>query len=409
MGWKEKLQPASFRGVPFGVETGDLTIGRRGQTHEYPGRDIPYTEDLGRAARKVSIEAFLVGDDYMKRRDKLLAALERGGSGELVHPWHGRMKMDVDGECRVRHGIKEGRYCTITIGFIESGELVSPSATDAPSTQTLISADAARVAALTEFSSLFKVNGLPSFVLDDAFKSVTGTMNALENGMRNLGVINDLALAALHGDLHKLLPNSYSLANRVFSLFNKASSIVSGKSTQSGNWNNYPWNADTVNFYNTLTVTNATASFASVAASTATSPSEQQSDANKASVSVLVTGALLVQAAGMTASINLSVYDDAAQLRKQLLRALDAYCMRLQSDESFAAFSDLRSKVNLAITSQMRNAARLREYTPKETLPALVLAYDLYEQPDRDAEIIARNKIRHPGFVPANPIRVLTA
>jgi prophage DNA circulation protein len=82
--------------------------------------------------------------------------------------------------------------------------------------------------------------------------------------------------------------------------------------------------------------------------------------------------------------------------------------MRLKTDAAFAAFSDLRSKVNQDITSKMRNASRLRDYTPLEVMPALVLAYDLYEDPARDAEIAARNKIRHPGFVPVRPLKVLT-
>jgi prophage DNA circulation protein len=163
MGWKEKLQPASFRGVPFDVDTGDLTTGRRNQTHQYPGRDVPYTEDLGRGARKVSIEAFLVGDDYMERRDKLLAAVEQGGSGELVHPWHGRMMLDVDGESavRVRYGAREGRYCAITVNFVESGSKSFPAATDAPGAQALLAADAAKTASINEFSGLFVVGGLP--------------------------------------------------------------------------------------------------------------------------------------------------------------------------------------------------------------------------------------------------------
>ena len=38
--------------------------------------------------------------------------------------------------------------------------------------------------------------------------------------------------------------------------------------------------------------------------------------------------------------------------------------------------------------------------TPEATQPALVLAYGLYEDAGREAEIVTRNKVRHPGFVP---------
>ncbi|HHG0355951.1 TPA: DNA circularization N-terminal domain-containing protein, partial [Escherichia coli] len=48
MTWKDRLQGASFRGVPFKVEEESAGTGRRVETHEYPNRDKPYTEDLGK-------------------------------------------------------------------------------------------------------------------------------------------------------------------------------------------------------------------------------------------------------------------------------------------------------------------------------------------------------------------------
>lgn len=46
MTWKDRLQDASFRGVPFKVEEESAGTGRRVETHEYPNRDqapIPKT------------------------------------------------------------------------------------------------------------------------------------------------------------------------------------------------------------------------------------------------------------------------------------------------------------------------------------------------------------------------------
>ncbi|HFJ2043202.1 TPA: DNA circularization N-terminal domain-containing protein, partial [Salmonella enterica] len=60
-GWRERLRDASFRGVPFSVEDDESAFGRRVQVHEYPNRDKPWTEDLGRATRRLTINAYLVG------------------------------------------------------------------------------------------------------------------------------------------------------------------------------------------------------------------------------------------------------------------------------------------------------------------------------------------------------------
>jgi prophage DNA circulation protein len=40
-------------------------------------------------------------------------------------------------------------------------------------------------------------------------------------------------------------------------------------------------------------------------------------------------------------------------------------------------------------------------------MPALVLAYDYYGDASRDSEIIERNNVKHGGFVPSEPLKML--
>ncbi len=74
-----QLRLASFRGTAFQVNDADLGAGRRMQVHEYPQRDMPWVEDLGRATREISIEGFLIGTYYIAQANRLLAALEASG------------------------------------------------------------------------------------------------------------------------------------------------------------------------------------------------------------------------------------------------------------------------------------------------------------------------------------------
>ena len=69
--WRERLLSASFRGVEFGVTKASDDVGRRTVRHDYPQRDDPYVEDLGRAPRVISLTGFVLGEDYMTRRDDL--------------------------------------------------------------------------------------------------------------------------------------------------------------------------------------------------------------------------------------------------------------------------------------------------------------------------------------------------
>ena len=96
MTWKDRLQPASFRGVPFKTEDESLIAGRRVETHEFVNRDKPYTEDLGKITLRPKITAYVIGDDCYEQRDRLIEALNKPGPGTLVHPAYGEMSVCVD-------------------------------------------------------------------------------------------------------------------------------------------------------------------------------------------------------------------------------------------------------------------------------------------------------------------------
>ena len=128
--WRDYIQPASFRGVPFGVISGDGTFGRRVAVHEYPFRDTVYVEDLGRSTRKFTIRGFLVHEslvydapDVFTQRNSLIAASELAGSATLVHPTLGELAVYVpDGGLQVTEGMESERVFEFTLTCIEAGE-----------------------------------------------------------------------------------------------------------------------------------------------------------------------------------------------------------------------------------------------------------------------------------------------
>jgi prophage DNA circulation protein len=91
--WRDILmQPASFRGIIFHVETGSRLSGRRTVVHEYPKRNDPYAEDMGRQARRWNFQGYLIYRPsnpmyvYTSQRYALYSALESDDVGTLVHP-----------------------------------------------------------------------------------------------------------------------------------------------------------------------------------------------------------------------------------------------------------------------------------------------------------------------------------
>jgi prophage DNA circulation protein len=129
--WRTLLldQPASFAGVIFHLEQGGRASGRRTVTHEYPKRDKPYAEDMGRMAIRFTISGYLVyrpGNpvyEYTSQRIRLYNALEKSDSDTLVHPVFAPGGMRVQCE---RYSMTESRerggYTQFDMQFVEAGE-----------------------------------------------------------------------------------------------------------------------------------------------------------------------------------------------------------------------------------------------------------------------------------------------
>lgn len=159
--WYAGLQRASFRGVPFAVRNSDSQWGRRNAVHEYPFRDDPWVEDLGRSARRISVTGFLISDsliygggDVIAQRARLVSACEAPGSGVFVHPTLGQMSVTLgDPGLGVSERWDAGRYFEISFHFIEAGKLLFPGVgTDTPR-YVEMSADALDSSAAADFSA----------------------------------------------------------------------------------------------------------------------------------------------------------------------------------------------------------------------------------------------------------------
>lgn len=412
MTWREELRPASFRGVPFEVQADSGTFGRRGQTHEYPQRDKPWREDLGRATRNFDLTAFLIGDDYLARRDALLAAVETEGSGLLVHPWYGELTVNIkDDGARVSHSNAHGGMCEISLTFVEAGELEFPIAADSLGAQSLEAADELGLASINDFAEgmtldglpAFSLDGLPSFALDSFLADVDlfgGLLGAAGGGLDFLDFeLPDWAESAISdtGDVLGLVDQARAYATGLIGMFTRTVLPTSVTGSARRNRNAVLALASLSEQYG-----------AYVVAPTSVAPATRQVQQNRAAAAQLFQRATLVQAAGMTSAMPLPVYDDAVLVRDSIAAAAEAASFDA-ADSVYVPLQVLRTRVHADINARLTQSARLLDYTPRDVMPGLALAYDLHEDVDREEELIERNALRHPGFVPARVLRVLSA
>lgn len=411
MTWRDNYRPASFRGAVFFVEKADSTHGRRQAVHEHAQRDVPYTEDLGRKAREFSVSGYLIGLEYQAQRDELIKACETAGPGVLVHPYRGEMTV----ECRglgIGESASDGGMCMLTLTFLEAGEASYPTAK--VDTVNAISAkgNAVTDAAGKGMVSDFLTTGFPAYVAESA----AGGLAELGEFMAapGLSLAGELQAASdFYQQATELASDAFSLVQQPLQMVSRIQSLIGSVRSAFGN-----------NSLNMLTglFDRSTTSYTG---STAT-PSRRQQATNftamnayvrqaaiaEAAKAAVVTQVPVVTAGGLTQiSTKPTVYDSyqsAIKVRDDLVERIDTESDTTPNDELYVALSDLRTSVVQAVPSPDQDLARIVQYSPRETLPALLVAYRLYGDAGRSDEIAARNSPRHPGFlIGGTPLEVL--
>ncbi len=183
MSWKNGLRPAMLGGVQFHTSDRGLKGGRAGVTHEFPKRNSPKDEDMGRKTRHWSVDAYLIGDDYMEQRDALVRVCERPGPVYYQDHWGRSGTVRVD-DYDIKESSQDGRMARVSLALVEAGS----AAASAPA--------AATNAVLAGASQALGLVGLASF----ATTGIVGQAPAaIGLAMRRYGLPASLATSLAAG------------------------------------------------------------------------------------------------------------------------------------------------------------------------------------------------------------------
>jgi len=278
-----------------------------------------------------------------------------------------------------------------SLSFVESGELTFPAVGAATTSQSRLAAVKIETAAVADFAKKFSVEGYQDFVASDSNNAIASAVTQVASGQVP-------GLAAL------------GYAERSASAISTAQGLLASPAALGASLAGFLGVSEYAKFgLRWYTVAQALTRLAQVAglgvsqAPSVYTPSRQQSYLNVSAINALNRQVLLAQAVGVASLVSADVYDDTIGLRNSLTAALDAESINA-SDGTYAALQDARSSVWQDLTSRSRDGARLTTKTPTDTTPALVLAYDLYEDAERATDIVARNRLRHPGLCATSPL-----
>ncbi|KJS76766.1 MAG: hypothetical protein JL55_17690 [Pseudomonas sp. BICA1-14] len=140
-------------------------------------------------------------------------------------------------------------------------------------------------------------------------------------------------------------------------------------------------------------------------------PARAQQATNQAAIYTLIERAAVAEAARLATGRPLDTAgstlpgltynnrEEAVDTRDVLVAELDRQQLQA-SPERYRALAGLTTALVTDLNRRSASLAPLTRFTPGATMPALVIAHRLYGDASRAGEIVARNRVAHPGFVP---------
>ncbi|CAG4906051.1 hypothetical protein LMG31841_03518 [Paraburkholderia saeva] len=423
--WRDRLQPASFRGVPFDVDGDSIGAGRRTQTHEYVKRDKPYVEDLGRATRDVDVTGFLIGDDCFEQADRLLEAFETAGPGELVHPWLGRMKVSAVGKPVFKRDRREGGMVRFDVSFVESGDLSFPATTLNTSQQLASASDALETTSKSNFATLLDDVNTARVSVASYMSSATKMYTAFSNNLSPFvsaftdaaqfaqwvlnapSLISEELFSAVDG-ITSSFTGTANMLTSVTGIFGSIGDVGSGSA---------PTGTDAAGFQSALVQVSQDAmlvmamrDLATITVPVSDAAASSAGPQDPASVSSVdsQTGTVPVEydeAGDVIYPVDVPVIDDVIALRDGLASTIWDMAQTASYDR-FQALTAARQAITRHLNEVAKNGVRIVTIQPIEATPSLVLAYQRYGDATRADEIVTRNRVSNPGFVPPVELQV---
>jgi prophage DNA circulation protein len=385
----KKFRQASFRGITFKIDSTDLDAGRRVVAHEYPLRDTPNSEDMGRKRREFTIEGYVLGETYEAQRDGLIDACEESGEGVLIHPYLGTKNVICTG-CRVRESKGELGIAYFSLSFIEVGLQEFPGTSVDQITKTKSTIETLQGLSSAAFEKIYTIADAPSFVTDSAESKISGFTDVVQGEASKIrGVTEKLAdytyqVRNMKADVRTIAQTPARVAENFVSTLNAFLAVLPGGSKEMKSAlkgiSRYGVDFDTSNV---------------------TTSSRQLEVANTNALTnlnfELVTGLLASEAADRI----YSSFEDAISDRDEALEFIDAILNRTTDDDVYRGFQRLRNDLVKAVPDTNQDLPRIVTIELQAVTPSLVVAYDLYESLNLESDIVSRNGVTHPAFIPA--------
>jgi prophage DNA circulation protein len=401
--WLKTLWPASYKGVPFYFESDDEEGGRDNVKHVFPHRDPPYIEDMGEALRYFGGVAYVHGDNADTLASTLKTALASKGAGMLVVPYFGPVTVHCETFKRSTQRDQMG-YVAFELKFVRAG--AASAYVSVPLLQNVAfgAADAMARAIAGQFPTVIST-------LDQADYVVSAAADALADAAAAVDVLRqsypvDPAISAKLRDgvagLLATLPDQVSNTAPASDAGPAVLSLV-GLVRQLGD--GMPADSAVRASLELLDAFPAPSEPASVIVAgqpylaTTARTAYQNADAAARAVRLAALTAYVEGVLRMT----FPARPEGVTTRAEVAERFEAELYNTTGAENhdlYVAAEALRGTVIEWLTKTINTLAPVIVVESAIVMPSLALAWALYADPARADELVARNGVRHPSFMP---------
>lgn len=422
--WTQTLWAASFKGFAFYFERDDDEIGRGVVVHEFPNRDTPFNEDLGAKAVYFSGSAYITGDDADTRAAAFRALFAAPGPGILVVPLLGPVLVRALTCKRSSEKDRLGRVA-FDVRFVQEGAATALISVPLLN-QTAATASAALAAATVDAStSMLSIAGQPEFVAAAAADEVQAAA-AMIDAVRTSNPVDVAVSETVAAQLRAIVTAAPLLLDPAGPATSDVAALAAVMNTPAPTTPAATMSPEA----GTRAIAAAVVQAAVTLGAGMSAPASRGAMASLVDVYAPETAAAIADALSANAQTAAQNVSGVRQLAR--LAALTAWAnallgatytdrpagvtARAEAAERFeielnncpgAAFAalyiaieTLQGSVVAWLTQLIANLAPVVTVEAAASLPSLVWAWSLYQDPTRGVDLTLRNSVRHPSFMP---------
>lgn len=394
------LRDASFRGVPFYVSNDKTDTGRRIVTHEFPMRDTPFQEDLGKKVTVFNVTGYIDATGGEIAKDALLAACSARGPAILVLP-ASTPAMVVCESISVTASLDKLGWFDFTATFKESGSLAPFAVADA--FESLI-------------GGLFDVaTAALSAVYVSNFDTVSPAVSVSESAVNMFETFAAVSVAAIEsvqvGTDYDSQNAAVAVTQAATGFYQNTGALVQlDPNTGAPRADVIPAVAtilnglyDATDAATAISVFKGLTTFAPVALPLAVvAPSDATEIENEASFAGAVRALATILYCKAVSIADYTNRGEAVQAKADLVETVYQQIVDAGPNiDVVNALDDARNAAVKALNTRITSLAPVLDITAPQSMPALYWAYRLYGDATRAQEVADRNTIADYLYIPS--------